>query len=159
VQSSHMENWISWTIVGASLIHICEEYYGGWIRWVQKYATGVTSLHFVAVNFVFVCLCIAASTSNSLLAKLSIASLIFINSCIHIVPTIFFKHYSPGIWSAIVLYLPLSFLSFYSAWNNGNLSIQNTLLAVLIGLLIMAFPITAQFIRIQLMRRKQGVLK
>ena len=33
-----MVNWIFWAIVLSSLIHIAEEYFGGWIGWVQRYA-------------------------------------------------------------------------------------------------------------------------
>ena len=98
-----MENWVSWAIIGASIIHISEEYFGGWLQWVQRHAKGVTQIQFVFVNSLFVALCIIAAFGTSLIFKLSIASLIFSNALIHIVPTLVFKHYSPGIWSAIVL--------------------------------------------------------
>lgn len=143
-----MANWISWGIVVVSLVHITEEYYGSWINWVQRYAPGVTFPHFVVVNSIFVFLCIAASAIQILLFQLSIASLIFINALIHIVPTFFLKHYSPGVWSAILLYIPLSVLSFYSTYIRGNLTHQNVILSVSIGILIMLIPILAQFIRI-----------
>jgi len=149
-----MENWISWSIVVASLIHIFEEYYGGWINWVQKYAKGVKLSHFVMVNLVFVGLCVVASICDSLLFKLSIASLLFANSILHIVPTFIFRHYSPGIWSAILLYLPLSFLSFYAAWLDNSLTFRNAFSALLIGILIMTLPISAQFFRIFVINRK-----
>ena len=153
-QIFNMEHWISWSIVVASVIHIFEEYYGGWIKWVQKYAKGVTFPHFVIVNFIFISLCIAASICDSLLFKLSIASLIFVNSVIHIVPTFILRHYSPGIWSAIFLYLPLSLLSFYSAWIHNNLTFQNIFMALLIGILIMTLPISDQFLRIYVTKQE-----
>nr|CAP48922.1 putative integron gene cassette protein [uncultured bacterium]CAP49118.1 putative integron gene cassette protein [uncultured bacterium]CAP49119.1 putative integron gene cassette protein [uncultured bacterium] len=145
-----VENWISWAIVAASMIHVAEEYLGGWIEWVQKYAQGVKASHFVIVNSIFIATCIAASMSTSNFFKLTIASLIFVNAIIHIVPTVVFKHYSPGLWSAVFLYIPISSYSYYSAAKNWELSASITILTILSGMLLMLIPITAQRIRIRL---------
>ncbi len=106
-----MESWINWSIVIASIIHIIDEYYGGWIVWVQKYVNGVSKNQFIFVNSLFIILCISAAISSSTIFKLSIASLIFVNTIIHIIPTVILKHYSPGIISA-VLYIPISIIPF-----------------------------------------------
>ncbi len=154
MQGSIMENWIPWAIVVASLFHIAEEYFGGWLKWVQRYAKGVTIHQFVFVNCIFVALCITASISTLLLFKLTISSLIFVNAIVHIFPTIAFKHYSPGIWTASFLYIPLSFSAYFSAAKNGSLTLSQGILACIIAIVLMLIPILAQFIRIRLLRTK-----
>nr|CAP48288.1 putative integron gene cassette protein [uncultured bacterium] len=94
--------------------------------------------------------CITASMSTSNFFKSTIASLIFVNAIIHIVPTVVFKHYSPGLWSAVFLYIPISSYSYYSAGKNWELSASITILTILSGMLLMLIPITAQRIRIRL---------
>ena len=124
-QRGKME-WIYWAIVGAALVHIIEEYVGDWLGWVQRFVPGVTMIQFVIVNAVFVILCIAGAAvgTRSLVFGLSIASLIFINALVHIMPTVRTRHYSPGSVSAILLYIPLSACAFYLSAKSGQLTLR-----------------------------------
>lgn len=152
-----MESWISWAIVIASIIHIFDEYFGGWLIWVQKYAKGVTKNQFVFVNSLFVILCVCASIGNSLIFKLSIASLIFMNALIHIIPTVVFKHYSPGIISAVILYIPISIYAYYSAIISNEVDAKRTVLSIIIGIILMSVPIIAQIIRIKYLQKDKSI--
>ncbi|MGH7427349.1 MAG: HXXEE domain-containing protein, partial [Candidatus Methylomirabilaceae bacterium] len=103
--------WVYWAIVGAAFIHIAEEYWGGFLIWFPKF-TGLrmTRTRFVIVNTLFVVLCVLAAISGQrrLVFSLSVAALIFINAIIHIVGTVRFRRYSPGLVSALLLYIPLA---------------------------------------------------
>jgi len=142
--------WIFWAILGAALIHVGEEYLGGWVDWVQSFAP-VTVTQFVIVNAAFVLLCIAGSIvgARSLLFSLSVASLIFINALLHLVMTVITKRYSPGVVSAALLYIPLALLAYYLSANSGQLTLFEGVGSGLLGLLWMALPVGFQLLRRQ----------
>ena len=148
-----MEIWISWLIVLAALIHIGEEYVGGWLNWAQGYIKGVTLLQFVVVNVLFVGLCVASAFSGSVLFRLTIAGLVFVNALVHVVPTVVRRRCAPGVWSAVLLYVPLSVLAFHVTWTRGLLTPRLAALALVLGSGLMAMPFVAQLLRVYVSRK------
>ena len=144
-------NWILWAILIAALLHIVEEYWGGWLDWVQHYVPGVTLLHFVFVNVVFVFLCVAGAVvgTRNIVFSLSIASLVFINALMHIIPTVLQKHYSPGVVTALLFYIPLAIYAYILAFERRELSFIKGGTAIILGAFWMAIPIIFQQVRVK----------
>ena len=140
-------NWVFWAIVAAALIHVAEEYWGGFLSLIQERVPGMTLRQFLIINALFVVLCVVAAivrTSGPVLS-LSVASLILINALIHIAATVWLRRYAAGVISAVVLYIPLGTYAFYQA----GLTPGKAAAAGLLGLLWMAVPLIFQFIRLR----------
>jgi len=91
-------NWIFWALVGAAVIHVAEEYFGGFTR--VKFS--LTMAQFVVVNAAFIGLALAAALlwPRHPVYCLSIPALLLINTCVHLVPMLATRRYSPGSVSA-----------------------------------------------------------
>jgi hypothetical protein len=141
---------VFWALVGATLVHVLEEYVGDWVGSVQEYMPGVTLRQFAVVNAAFVVLCVGAAMvgANCPVFTLSVASLVLINAGIHVVATIILRGYSPGVASAVLLYVPLGLCAFYAAARSGHLGLTAGVAAVLLGALWMAVPLGYQLVRL-----------
>lgn len=140
-------SWVFWAIVVAALIHVAEEYWGGFLSLMQQRLPGVTLRQFLIINALLVLLCIVAAvvgTGNPVLS-LSVASLILINAMIHIVATAWLRRYAAGVISSIVLYVPLGIYAFYRA----ELTPSQAAAAGLLGLLWMSVPLVYQIVRLR----------
>lgn len=148
-------NWIFWLIVGAAVVHVAEEYWAGWVEWVGQIVPGVTMAQFAVVNLLFLLLCVGAAIapSGSVILRLSVASLLFVNVPFHLVPAIAMRAYSPGLVSALLLYVPLAAYAWYLYVRSGLLTMANTVAAALLGLLWMGLPLAFQAMRMHIGRR------
>jgi Protein of unknown function with HXXEE motif len=83
------------------------------------------------------------------LAVLSYAGLEFINGLfMHVVPFIRTKgRFSPGLISAVFFFIPLSVATFWISWSSGVASIGEIGLGLVIGALILAFPIVMLIVK------------
>ncbi len=142
-------NWIFWAFVGAALIHIVEEfvYPGGFLdsmkRANPRFAPAVTVKFAIAINALFVLLCLAAAivASGSPVFSLSVASLLFVNTLLHIAGTIRTKRYAPGLISGLLLYTPLSIYAYHIFANSGQLTLLEGLASGLLGVLYYVVPV------------------
>ncbi len=149
-----MDHLLPWIMVLAATIHVAEEYFCGWIEWVQNYAKGVNTKQFLVVNGVFLILSVFAAFSGHPFFVLSLASLFLINAGLHIAPTFGKKDYSPGVISSIVLYLPISLYVLISAMFDGDISVLTIALSAFLGGGVMILPIVGQFVYINMRKRK-----
>ncbi len=133
----------------AAVIHVAEEACTGWIAWANRFISGVSKLQFWAINALFLIFCAIAIFWRNEFLVLTIASVLFINAWIHIVPTITQRRRSPGVFSAVLLYLPLSALILRAGIRNGSI-----IRPLLCGLALMAVPFIFQLAR--LATRKSG---
>jgi hypothetical protein len=142
---------------GAALVHILEEYVGDWVASVQEYVPGVTLRQFAVVNAAFVVLCVAAAMvgANCLVFALSVTSLVLINAGIHVLATIVLPSYSPGVMSAVLLYVPLGLYAFYTASGSGQMSLAVATGAVVLGTLWMAVPLGYRLVRLRASQRRR----
>jgi hypothetical protein len=148
--------WIFIVILVVSVIHVFEEYYGGFVGQMQNFIPETDLSQFVSVNMTFIMLTFIAVIVNSasLIYSLSIAALIFINVLFHIGGSIRLKGYNAGLISAVFLYLPVSIYAYYYFWNSGALTPIESILSLLLGILWMAFVFIHQFIQISIKKRE-----
>ncbi len=137
--------YLLWLSLFAYAVHIFEETALDWQHWATK-ALGLENLiwrdFFVANGTVIVTGVCAAMIGWKLPSfALIIPALQIINAFgFHIFPTIFQKRFSPGVITAVLLFLPIASWCYYGAYQDGVLNMQNTLLSFVFGGLIMASP-------------------
>lgn len=133
-----------WVLVAACAAHVAEEYLLGWREWAQGVSgVSVTWSVFVIANAGFLALaCVAAGIGFARPAiGLALPSLTLMNGLFfHIAPTIVLGRISPGVFSATLLYVPISTWIFWRAGRAGQLSGKTATKAVLIGAAVMALP-------------------
>jgi len=136
--------------IPAAMVHITEEYKFGWVKWANSFISGVTVRQFIIINCFFMLLCILAAILNKslMLFSSSIFSLLLINSVAHIAPTIKQRKYSPGLFSAILLFIPIGTVGYSSILSDNLMSLSELGVSIIIGLFWMSIPFIYQAIRI-----------
>ena len=77
--------------------------------------------------------------------SLCLAGVTLINALFfHLLPTLIRRRLSPGVITSVVLYLPLSFYTYYAAYTVHNVSTDTLFISLLGGLLLMSFPVILQ---------------
>ncbi len=137
---------LAWLSMAAYAAHILEEYTFDWRNWARA-AIGLSVEwgDFYVTNAVVVALGIAqAMLAPTLpLAPLIYASLMLINAVFfHILPVIRMGgRFSPGLVTAVLLFLPAGIAVWRQAAAQGALDAANIILAVAGGALLMAYPV------------------
>jgi len=132
---------LSWLAVAAYALHIMEERILDWhssMKKSLKLSMDVDSYH--VIGRVFLVLgAIAAFIFGSLPdAARAFAVFLLINTIVfHIWPMARTQTFSPGSWTAILLFLPIA----YFTWSVANLPPSGWILPIIIGAGITAFPI------------------
>jgi len=144
--------WIFVAILAVSLIHVIEEYFGGFVEQMKRFVPDLDLSNFASVNMMFIALGFIAVIvgSASLVYSLSIAALLFINAFFHIGGAIRLKRYSAGLISALLLYIPVSIYAYYYYWNVGALTQTDVILSIVLGAIWMVMAFVHQFIQISI---------
>lgn len=136
---------ILWLCLAAYAIHILEEFSLNWRDWARDaLGLAVEWPDFYVTNAAVVVLGgVAATLAPTLPAvALGFPALMLINALVfHILPCVAMGgRFSPGLFTAVVLFLPLGVVAFWHAFANG-LSGGAALGAFAIGAALMAMPI------------------
>jgi hypothetical protein len=125
--------------------HVLEEYFFDWRSWASQ--TSKTELRwsdFYLVNaafFVFAFSC-ALIGSRSSAVSLALPALAVINGVIfHALPTIVFRRYSPGLFTAIVFVCPSAVSAYASASQADLISVNSIVISTVIGAAAMFTPV------------------
>jgi hypothetical protein len=137
---------LAWVCVCAYGIHILEEFTLNWRDWARAYiGLPVTWPDFYIVNALVIVLGFAAAclAPTQPLFPLSFAALMLINAVLfHILPIVRSRgHFSPGLVTAVILFLPLAIWCYVEAAREGNLGWGTGIGSFVIGALLMASPI------------------
>ena len=135
-------------IVIIAILHIIEEYYGGFIPFVSNIVPGITLSQFLFINVLFILYVIAAFISNKQMLVLSVPLLLIVNAAIHIIASIVFWAYSPGVITSIFLYVPASVCFIKYLNPRRKIAFQSLTLSVV----LMAFPLIFQLVRVMVNR-------
>ncbi len=98
----------------AYLLHLAEEWFGGFSQWtLEVLGQGIDTERFILVNSVFFVFCLMGSLIAVRIPRLSwlaviFASLFGLNGVLHMLATLGFGQYAPGVITGLVIYLPLS---------------------------------------------------
>ncbi len=135
-----------WLCTAAYGIHAFEEFMLDWRDWARDVIRlPVTWPIFYVVNFLVVVLgvCAAQLAATQPAIALAFPALMLINATFfHVAPMIVTRgRYSPGTFTAVILFYPLGYLAFERALSDGAVSGRGVMLAFVIGALLMASPI------------------
>lgn len=142
----------AWLAVAAYSLHVMEEYSFDWRSWARDVIKlPVEWPDFYVTNAVVVAVGIAQAmlTSSMPLIALSYTGLMLINALFfHFLPMIRTKgRYSPGAFTALLLFLPSIACSWSAALSTGVADIGTIVLGVVIGAVLMAYPVVMLHLR------------
>ena len=137
---------LAWLAMAAYALHIMEEYTFDWRNWARAVIKlPVEWSDFYVTNAIVIALGIAqAQLAPALpLAPLIFASLMLINAVFfHILPVVRTGgRFSPGLVTAIVLFLPVGIAVWCKAASDAPLPWTTVVLAVAGGAALMAYPV------------------
>lgn len=140
-----LSHWL-WLCLAVYAVHAMEEFILNWRDWARAVIKlPVEWPDFYITNSVVVVLGIAAAnlTGAAPAIALGFPALMLINAVLfHILPVIRCKgRYSPGVFTAVVLFLPIGCLTFRAAAQAGVLHTSTLVSSILIGAGLMATPI------------------
>jgi len=141
----NLAHWI-WLATAANGIHALEEFILDWRDWARAVIQlPVEWAHFYVVNFLVIVLGIVAANlaEAAPVLALSFPALMLINGIFfHVAPVIVTRgRFSPGLFTAIVLLLPIGFACYRVASDTGKLDFVSLVSSLLIGAALMATPI------------------
>ena len=115
--------WTLWAVAASSALHVTEEYLTGWQQWARE-TLGIAapmSLFLIVNAALVVAACVLARVGwRRPVLALVIPSATLINAVFfHIVPTIVMRRVSPGVYTAVLLYLPFSSWALIGAARDG----------------------------------------
>jgi hypothetical protein len=137
---------LAWLAMASYVIHIVEEYTFDWRDWARAVIwLPVEWGDFYITNSVVIAIGIAQAmlASTLPLAPLVFASLMLINAVFfHVLPVLRFKgRFSPGVATAVVLFLPVGVAIWKRAADEGSLDPVSVVIGIAGGASLMAYPI------------------
>lgn len=146
-----LTHWV-WLCVGAYAVHMLEEFMLDWRNWARAViGLPVEWADFFVTNSIVVVLGLVAANLVTALPVVALAfpALMVINALVfHVFPVIRTKgRYSPGVFTAVVLFLPIAWFTFGASRQAGVLAISTGIGAFVIGALLMAMPIVLLHIK------------
>jgi Protein of unknown function with HXXEE motif len=113
-----------------------------WARFVLHLPVEWGSFYIVNALVVVLGVCFAAVGWRAPWFGLGLPALMLINAIFfHVLPTVVTRVYSPGVFTAVTLFLPVAGWAYYGAWLDGVLTVQTGILSFIFGALLMASPI------------------
>lgn len=143
---------IIWIMPAAFALHIGEEFVGGFARWVTEVVGGTMDVPAFLINnagFMAVLIALtawAALRPSALSAFLLItwaSANLFWDFLFHLITTAAYDHYSPGLFTASLLYYPISLVIGAIAWKEGVLPRAGFIASTALGAGLMGFVIWA----------------
>ena len=124
----------------AYLLHLLEEWFGGFSNWTHEVLGQEISIQrFILINSIFLIITVAgsiASVRNARMTWIAIAlcALFGLNGLLHLLATVGFAQYAPGVVTGTLIYIPLSLVLLKEM--KGRTSSQVFLGSVLVGIIL-----------------------
>jgi len=132
-----------WAPFLAASAHIIEEFVfpGGFLAWHRRYrpehAASITARFVLIVNGLLLFFCVAVGlngpTPIGVAEWLTVAAILVTNAAFHIRAVVSTCVYSPGVVTAVCLYVPLCVAGYYWFLHTGAASIGTVVAAFLLG--------------------------
>jgi len=139
--------FILWIALLCYAAHMLEEYFYNWKDWVFKTLGLVatwTDFYVVNTYVLFMGVACASIGWNCIWASLVFPGFMLVNAVVfHIIPVIRYRKFSPGVITAVLLFLPVIAFSYYYALQNGG-TVTDIFVSILIGAIFMFYPIVLQ---------------
>ena len=115
-----------WLLPLCYSIHILEEWFGGFPEWIALIVgSALPRSAFVIINAVALGVMILATRATTRREAngwmgIAIATILFVNALLHIFGSLVTGSYSPGLFTSVVLYLPISQLVLMRGWSQAD---------------------------------------
>lgn len=135
--------------MAAAVLHVTEEFFypGGFAEWDRSYRpairNSITPRFHIIVNAALLLVCVQVGLlagardvevhTIGVAAWLTVAALMFSNALFHVVGTIRRRRRSPGVVTAVVLYVPLGAVGYWYFVHNGEASLGTATAAAVVG--------------------------
>lgn len=140
--------YLLWVATLAYGVHMIEETIYNWHDWVRKVLkVNAEWSEFYMVNAVVIVLgisCAMVGWRNPAFALILPAFMVVNAILFHIVPVLATRIFSPGVITAVLLFLPVTGWIYYQANRDGVLTTSAVMISCVSGLLLMFFPIVLQ---------------
>ncbi|HTY60900.1 MAG TPA: HXXEE domain-containing protein [Acidobacteriota bacterium] len=141
--------WLWWTPLATVVLHMSEEFAwpGGFAAWDRSYRPAIRKsitrrLHII-INAALLLVCVQTgllarapeveAQSFGIAAWLTIAALLCSNAVFHVIGTVRTRAYSPGVVTAVALYIPLAAFGFWYFLHHGQVSWLTATAAAIVG--------------------------
>jgi hypothetical protein len=133
--------WVLWVLVAAAGLHVVEEHALGWQGWAEatlgpRFGAHPTWSDFWATNTAMLLFAVSAAVVGWRAAAfaLGLPALELINAVLfHIVPSLQARRPNPGVFTAVLLYIPVSIWVYVAASTDGLLSPGTLIVSLAIG--------------------------
>ncbi|MFN8150851.1 MAG: HXXEE domain-containing protein [Solirubrobacterales bacterium] len=144
-----MHQWVLWVLVAASALHVVEEHALGWQGWSSEFfgeRLGIrpTWTDFWITNAALIVFGVACAMVGWKAAgfSLGLAALALINAIgFHILPSLRAGAPTPGLFTAVALYVPIGIWASLAAAADDRLSFGAFVLSALVGAAVMAVAV------------------
>ena len=140
--------YIFWIATAAYGLHMIEETIYDWHGWVRRILKlDAEWSEFYMVNAIVIVLGVSCAMVGW---RLPAAALIFpafmlVNAVLfHIAPVVVTRVFSPGLFTAVLLFLPVGCWAYWGAWRDGMLTAGAVIISGGVGFVLMMFPIVLQ---------------
>ena len=148
--------------IAAYGVHMIEETIYDWHGWVRRVLKlDAEWREFYMVNAFVIVLGISCAMVGW---RVAAAALVFpafklVHAVLfHIAPVVVTRIFSPGLFTAVILFLPVGFRAYWSAWRDGVLTAGTVIISGAMGFLLMMFPIVLQITKKMPVFRQDGGL-
>ena len=139
-----MNNCIFWVALAAYALHIMEEFFYNWKGWAintLKLTVDWDGFYITNTAVLFLGIACAETGWSCPVFALSFPALMVVNAIFfHILPVIITRKNSPGLFTAILLFLPITFKVCQQAILI-KIPFAHIVFSLIIGFLLMAYPI------------------
>ena len=121
----------------AIMLHVTEEflYPGGFIEWYQEWipsrTKGVRPGYLVWINTLMIGVCVIpaalGASERGVGVWFTVAAIAAANAIFHVVGVFRLKKYSPGVFTGVLLYLPIFALGAYLLLSSGQIGVARAL--------------------------------
>jgi hypothetical protein len=137
--------YVLWVVVIAAALHVMEEHTLDWKSWAEvALHAPVTWADFYVTNAAMIVAGVAGAAIGWQRPEISLIlpALFVVNALVfHIGISIVQRRYSPGTFTAVVLYLTVAVWAYASAHADGVLSASAIIWSAIGGVLMMAYPL------------------
>jgi hypothetical protein len=141
--------YILWVMLASAGFHIAEEYLLDFVSFAATAGASCTWREFDVINMAYIVAGIAAAAIGWRAPALSLSypALLLTNFVFHTGASFVYGRPNPGVFTSVLLFLPVGICCFVFAARDGVLTRRRTLTAVALGVVLQLYPLILVFLR------------
>jgi hypothetical protein len=140
---SHNEThrYILWVMLASAGLHVAEEYLLDFVSFAVSHGVALTWREFDVINMAYIVAGIAAGGIGWRAPALSLSypALLLTNFVFHTSMSFVDGHPNPGVFTSVLLFLPVGICCFVFAARDGVLTRRRTITAIVLGVVLQSY--------------------